>query len=213
MRHWLSSGSPFMRGLSAISDVALLNLLWVVCSLPLITIGASTSAIFACLIAREREEPCGTRAFFRAFASRFRRATALWGIVLCAGIILYADQAFAGSAAVPFQQILLALYVAISLMGLVTLPFLFVFPALDQRTIPQAIKNSFLLGVVNLPRTILILLVWCVPLVWILVSAQSFWHFAWFWIGFGFGAIFFFSVNLFKKPLGLALEKQEDRES
>ena len=35
----------------------------------------------------------------------------------------------------------------------------------------------------------------------------------WIWIGFGFGTIFLFSVKLFKKPLGLTLEKQEDRES
>lgn len=201
MRNYLSQSSPVVRVFSILADLALLNLLWLVCSVPILTIGAASAALYHCLFSRERGESCGARVFFHAFSAGFRPATFLWSIVLCAGIIFYVDYWFVNSALFPLHQILLALYAAIGLVVLIALPFLFVPPALDAKTVPLAIKASFLLGVANLPRTVAILLLWSIPLVWMIVFPYSFWRFAWIWIGLGFGGIAYLSAKIIQKPL------------
>lgn len=42
--------SGIMRVLSKICDIVCLNVLWLVCSLPIITIGASTTALYTVML-------------------------------------------------------------------------------------------------------------------------------------------------------------------
>ncbi len=199
MGNWFRQSSVITRALSLLADVALLNLLWLICSIPILTIGASTAALYACLFARQRGEPCGASDFFRAFRAHFRRATALWTIALFAGIVLYVDAQFTISASFPLHQVLLALYAALALVLLIALPFLFVAPALEAKTVLLAYRSSLLLGIVNLPRTVAVLLLWSIPVVWLIFSPNSFWHYGWIWIGLGFGLLAFLSAKLMKK--------------
>ena len=69
-----------------------LNLLWMVCSLPVFTAGAATAALYdvTLRIVREEDPPLTTR-FFRAFRENFRQATVLWLILLGVGALLGAD--------------------------------------------------------------------------------------------------------------------------
>ena len=69
-----------------------LNLLWMVCSLPVFTAGAATAALYdvTLRLAREEEPPL-TRQFFKAFRENFRQATILWLILLGVGALLGAD--------------------------------------------------------------------------------------------------------------------------
>ena len=201
MRNWFRQSSAIMRALSLLADVALLNLLWLVCSIPILTLGASTTALYACLFARQREESCGVRAFFSAFRAHLRRATALWANALFAGIVLYTDYRFTISASFPLHQVLLALYAALALVLLIALPFLFVSPALEAKTVLLAFRSSLLMGIAKLPRTIAVLLLWSMPAAWLIFSPNSFWHYAWIWIGVGFGVIAYLSARLMGKSI------------
>ena len=206
MRNWFRQSSVITRALSLLADVALLNLLWLVCSIPILTLGASTAALYACLFARQRGESCGARAFFCAFRAHFRRATALWMIALFAGIILYTDYRFTISASFPLHQVLLALYAALALVLLIALPFLFVSPALESKTVLLAFRSSLLMGIAKLPRTVAVLLLWSLPAAWLTFSPNSFWHYAWVWIGVGFGVIAYLSARLMRKSIPQQVE-------
>ena len=208
MRNWFRQSSVITRALSLLADVALLNLLWLVCSIPILTLGASTAALYACLFARQRGESCGARAFFCAFRVSFQRATAFWAIALFAGIVLYTDYRFTITASFPLHQVLLALYAALALVLLITLPFLFVSPALEAKTVLLAFRSSLLMGIAKLPRAITVLLLWSIPVVWLFVSPYSFWHLAWIWVGAGFGFIAFFSTKLMMKSSDIISAKR-----
>lgn len=204
MQNWMRQDTPIMRGFSTLADLALLNLLWLVCSLPIFTIGASSAALYQCLFSLECGEGGGGRAFFRAFRDAFQRATLLWLMVLLSGIVLVTDYRLTIESSFVFRGVLIAAYVAITLLCLCSLVFLFVPPALSASSIPRALKTAFLLGVANLPRTILVLLLWSIPFVWMITATRSFWHFLWIWIGFGFSGIAYLSAKLFRKPLRIA---------
>ena len=69
-----------------------LNLLWMVCSLPIITVGASTTALYyACLKIVREEDFSAASLFFRSFKQNFKQATVLWLILLAAAVILAGD--------------------------------------------------------------------------------------------------------------------------
>ena len=64
---------PWFSVLTKLTYSAYLNILWLICSLPIFTIGASTTALFYCTLkmAEDRDEGL-TRMFFRAFRSNFK---------------------------------------------------------------------------------------------------------------------------------------------
>lgn len=77
---------PWFSVLTKLTYSAYLNILWLISSLPIFTIGASTTALFYCTLkmAEDRDEGL-TRMFFRAFRSNFKPATKLWLILLALG--------------------------------------------------------------------------------------------------------------------------------
>ena len=75
----------FWRFMGKLWDALVLNILWVVCCIPLVTVGAATTAVYyvALKLARD-EEGYVISSFFKSFKENFRQATALW-LVLAAG--------------------------------------------------------------------------------------------------------------------------------
>lgn len=103
-----------------------LNLLFLLCSIPVFTMGASLTALYAGLRAMIKKEAC-FHAFFSTFRKSFARSTVLWVILLPLNVLLivnlalnfyYLDQ---GSVV---ALILSALFVVIPL-GITTMIFLF----------------------------------------------------------------------------------------
>lgn len=71
--------SPVAQMLSALADMMLLNLCWLAASLPLVTIGASSSAMYAVLGRRMRGEGGAViPAFFHALRENWEIATRFW---------------------------------------------------------------------------------------------------------------------------------------
>ena len=60
-----------------------LNILWFLCSLPIFTIGAATTALYYASLKIVREEETNVTAmFFRSFRENFKQATGIWLILL-----------------------------------------------------------------------------------------------------------------------------------
>lgn len=77
------------KGMEKVGDLLLVNLLFVVCSLPVVTIGASATAMYYVLGRIRRQEGTVTKDFFRSFRENFRQATLYWGVLLLVALVLY----------------------------------------------------------------------------------------------------------------------------
>lgn len=83
MLQFFSPNSPFGRWMSFFLDALLISVAWAVCSLPIVTIGASTAALH-CVAQnwmRDRSD-CDLKTYFRAFKENFKGGTAVWLILL-----------------------------------------------------------------------------------------------------------------------------------
>lgn len=82
--------SGFFKFINRFFDVFLINILWLICSLPIITIGASTCAAFSVTLKMvDDEEGYIAKSFFKAFKQNFKQGTLMWIITFPCIWILY----------------------------------------------------------------------------------------------------------------------------
>lgn len=86
------SENPFWSGMGRLFDIVELNLLWLLCSLPLFTAGPAAAALYAAMAALIRgKETYPHRDFFRAFRTNFRRNAAAGIFFIFVGAFLWTD--------------------------------------------------------------------------------------------------------------------------
>ena len=166
--------SKFMHFCSRLVELTCINLLWMLCCLPVFTIGASTTAMITALYAQKAEEPCGSKVFFGAFRKSFRQATVLWLLMLLFGAMLVMDYVIVASLEFPGRMavivLLFFLAFALLLFGGMIFPLLSQFPGgLKEMTI-----NTILLCLANLPKMLLVTAMNLLPLLLAVVLPQVF---------------------------------------
>jgi uncharacterized membrane protein YesL len=161
---YFSYESPFSQVLIRITFSCWLNVLWFVCSIPIVTVGASTTALYAVsLKIAAGEESNLTKSFFSSFRSNFKQSTRLWLILLAAGILLGLDgyivshlrSTSTGPIAVMWT-LNLALLIAAAIVLTVILIYIFPLIARYANTDIAMIKNSLLAGFRYLFCTIMV---------------------------------------------------------
>lgn len=81
--------NPVWRFMGRLADVFVLTVLWTVCSLPVITAGAATTALYdVALKMAEGQDGYYVRNFFRAFRENFLQSTLIWLVMLAVGGLL-----------------------------------------------------------------------------------------------------------------------------
>lgn len=170
-----SLDNPLMQGINKVIDCIFLSILWVIFSLPLITLGASTSALYYTANKTIRNgRGYVWQQFWKGFKSSFKQGTLLWLLFGFIALILYndakivaliwEDKPFTFGAQVFF-------YV---LMAVVLLIVMYIFPYVARFSAPfkSVIKNCMYMMVRHLPMTILaalvvllsIFLMWLIPI-------------------------------------------------
>lgn len=87
--------NAFFRFMAKVCDVFFMSILWLTCSLPIVTAGAASAALNAiALRAVRNEEGYIFRSFFKAFAKYFKRATQIWLMFLAGAAVLGGDMLF-----------------------------------------------------------------------------------------------------------------------
>ncbi len=161
---FFSYDSKFSQVLLHLSMACWLNILWLVCSLPIITIGASTTALYDCTLKiADGIDGELTKRFFSSFKQNFAQATRVWLILLAAGLIIGADTYIAvhlrsSSTGVPavFWTLNLALLFVVGIIYVIIL--LYIFPLISKfsNTDFNMFKNSLLIGIRYLFCTIML---------------------------------------------------------
>ena len=150
--------SPFMRFLSLVADLMLLNLLTILCCLPVITAGASFTALYyCCLKIRRNEEGYITRMFFKSFRQNLVQSIPLWLIFLVVAAGYAYDFRAANEGIIPRW----VFYAGTAAFVLFSIVYIWVFPLLSRFDNPcgVTVKNAAVVSVTRLPSTIVMLAV------------------------------------------------------
>lgn len=183
MRGLFNPDNPIMRALSKLYDIVYLSLVWLLFCIPIITIGASTTALYYTSVKVLRKERGYIfHEFWHAFRLNFGSATVIWIIEAVIGILFVGNMRFALAQQGRMGQIMPVVYMVMIIIFIMIAVYLF--PVLSRFSIKffQLIKTSFFMSIKHLPRTILMAFVVIVsilsvylifPLVFIMPAAGS----------------------------------------
>lgn len=173
MGRFFNLDSPVMVALTKMADLIIVNVLAFFCCLPIITVGASLTALNYVALKIVRDEECYiVKSFFKSFKENFKQATAIWLIELLLIVIFAADFWVMRNV-----QNALPSWMTLALVGigiLVVLALTLVYPLLAkfENTVRMTIKNSALMGIMILPKTVLMVVCWILPVVIIIWLPQ-----------------------------------------
>lgn len=205
--------TPAAVFLRLMADLMIVNIITVICSFGVITMGASLSAMYAVLFQRERDE--GTVAvistFFKAFVKNFLKATALELIVVLVVGVAAGDFWFAMNAEQPIRTLYVAVGTIIALLALILLIMAFPQQSIYRNTLFNYLKNSLVLAMCAPGQTLLALAAWIVPWYFALTEIEVLTSFGVIYMVFGLSLPAWCTVKLLKKVFDRT--KQEDDES
>ena len=141
-----SLDSPAMQFFSQAFDLFVLNLITILCCLPIVTAGASLTAMHYVLYHKVIGDDRGAvKPFFKSFRENLGQATVIWLLILAGAALIAAD--------IRIRDLLPA--------AVLIMVFLYVFPILSRfaNTIPRTVANALTAAIVFFPRTIAMALI------------------------------------------------------
>ncbi|MDO4340531.1 MAG: DUF624 domain-containing protein [Eubacteriales bacterium] len=162
---FFSFDGPFARFMGRIYDLVLLHVLWVVCSLPIFTIGASTTALFTITLKMVRdEEPYILKGYIKAFRSNFVKATKLWMIVVMILVWLLFIMRICIKGKMGILKIAGIPNAALFFMVFLALLYLFPIQAVFENSVRNILKNSVICSMQYLPYSLLMAAILIMPI-------------------------------------------------
>ncbi len=188
MNSFFSYEGPFFNVLNRLSDLVILNVLWFICCLPIVTIGASTTALYYVTIKIVNDEDAYiAKNFFKSFRQNFLQSTIIWIIMALFGSMIVWDFFLLPNAISPDSSLYtgaFSILCFVSFLTLLVLVWVFPLQARLENKIRHTFKNAFLLGFRHLPTTLLLIaiLIACVwiastilvlSFIWVMIATSS----------------------------------------
>ena len=167
MDKFFDSGNPVMKFLARLVDLAVLNIVTVVYSLPLVTAGGAMAAMNYVLLHLVRgDETYVIRMFRKSFKENFRQGIPEGLLVILIAVITATDLwAFHGSGSRAVTMMMIVISIA-ALLLFVSAVYMFALQARYDNSVKGTIINAFRLSLGNLPRTAGMAVAWTI---WALV--------------------------------------------
>lgn len=203
--------SPLMSFLTRIADLIILNLLWLVCCVPVVTIGASTTAMYH--VVRHLQEggvTSVTRDFFHSFKSDFKQATLVYLVLLIPTIAVVMNAGILSSQ----NSDIIPVYVrAIWMVSVLILTFVvsYAYPVMAyfDNTVRKTLRTAAVLAIAKLPRTILISALNLLPVIGLPFFLQS----SIFWLMIGGSLVSYLNMLILKPVFKQLMPEEPDAES
>ena len=167
MSNLFNLDGPVLQFINKIVYSVYLNILWFICSIPVVTVGASTTALFyVTLKISKNEEGSITKAFFHSFQQNLKQGTLIWLILLALGIILGIDGYILYH--MRFENVFWTLCTAVFCVAAAAyaIVLMYIFPLLARfdNTVGAMFKNALFIGVRFLFCTALMAVIYFVML-------------------------------------------------
>lgn len=209
MRSIFSLDSPIIRFMSRIWDLMVLNLLFLLCLIPVVTGGASLTALFKVVQNMTYDKDSGViKPFFRAFRENFKAVTPIWLMFVLAAVSLVCDffllNLFDGG------TVLYIIAIALSLLLWGIKCYFFPLQARYENTVLMHLKNAAILALSNLPRTLYMIFLDAVPVMLFMLDKKVFYWILLFWPVLGFSTVAYIQSALPLRKIFDQLEPKVD---
>lgn len=202
---------PLKKWLDAFGNIFGLNVCFLIGSIPIFTIGASVTALYAmCIHLQEGEEETVSAGFIREYKRNFKQATIMFLLMVVAAVVLYVEfllvNNVSGGIGIFYSAVL---FIEGTLFAL-TVPFAFPLLARYENTVLGTLKNSLILAFGYLGSWLKVALAWFAPIALTIIYPTIFLAAWYLYLLIIFGAIAYGSSFTMRKVFRLnaqAIEK------
>lgn len=157
MGNLFSLDSPIVKLLTRIADIWILNFIFIVTSLPVVTIGASVTALhYMSMKMAKGQEGYIIRGYLKSFKQNFKQSTIIYLIMLVIGAILVGDIYFWLNLNNTIGTVMGTLSTVMALVYFIELIYVFALQATFDNPVKRTIKNAFLIALQRFPITLLL---------------------------------------------------------
>lgn len=162
--------NPFFGFMGRVGDILLLNILFVVTCIPVVTIGTSLCAMYQVTLRMARKESnYVVREYFRAWKEEWKQSTVIWLILLVTGCLLVFDVIVGRE----MWNLLNAAVGALLFVWGMLFTYVFAVQARFENTVRNTIKNAMYMAVRHFPFTLLMLMLNLIPVLCILLGSTT----------------------------------------
>ena len=166
MDKFFDSDNPVMKFLARLVDLAVLNIITLVCSIPMITFGASMTAMNYVLLHLVRgDETYVIRMFRKSFKENFRQGIPEGLLVLIVAAVTAFDMWLIHGTSSRYMTFLMVMITIVAIMMFAVSIYMFALQSRYENAVGVTILNAVRLAIGNLPRTIGMVICW---LAWVL---------------------------------------------
>lgn len=202
MKNLFSYESPIMQMLMKLADMIIMNLLFILLCIPIVTIGAAQSALYAGIrqmMNKEDDNPC-LRAFFKGFKNGFGKITLVHTVFLLLMALfvalLYCVMVYQGGSFTFPAWLCVFVLAVLAIFHAMLAPF----HACFDCTAWQLARNMYFVVMAYFLRSLAVaVLVW-LPIVIALFDLYSFMHGLIIWSMLYYSVAYLFSYSLMNKP-------------
>ena len=199
MKHMFNIEGPLFQFLSRVGDLIILNVLFLVCCIPVITIGASSAALNKMTQDMVHDAESGVlKGFFQAFRANFKQATVVWVAELIVLVSLACDAILVYSW-FPGNKLMYGILIALAVLVLCVSTYMIPLLVRYDNTLRQHLANAVILAIIKLPKTIAMVVLNALPLIVFLLSLNVFLQTMVFWLFIGFAFVAFMNSSMLKK--------------
>lgn len=183
--------SKFWEILEEISDIVILNFLFIIFSIPIITIGASSSALYTVSLKKTNEENISVfKEFMRSFKSNFKISTLAWIFTIILASMLFLDFYISNLISIKFIGLgLKFISTLVSILLIFNITYLFPMISKFDNTLKNTIINSTIISIQYLPYTIIMSILNVLWIVLLCLLFNSYHYILFFYIIIGFGIV------------------------
>ena len=194
---FLSNESSFGRLMTKLGIIIGANLMFVLFSMPVLTLGAAWAALDHVMLKTLRGDGVLNpfKQFWIGFRTNFRQATAAWLIALAVLALGWLDVRFLLHMGGPMVNFRYAVY-AVGAVLLIGLIYLFPTMAAFSNKLPVLFRSAYYFALKNPLKLIVLLFFHVFPLFLTYTDAQLMPLYAFLWTFFGFGAIAMLTAKL-----------------
>lgn len=176
---FFSTETRVYQWLNKYCTILLIGFVWLIMCLPLVSIGASCTAVNRMMFNIRENKAAGVVLFFKIFLKEFRKSTRLWLMALILPAVILAVYLFTG---ISSTAAITVIFIAVVLWMFV---FLYVFPltAFFENTIVATLKNGLLMSLRHIKNTVPALAISMLPVfAYMIIGKEYFLYSGWVWV-------------------------------
>ena len=157
--------SKFMHYANKFADLMLLNIITLICCIPIITAGAAITAMHNVLLKIYRDEESYIfKTYFKSFKENFKQSTAIWMIYLVLILVLVLDFFYIRDYDLNMPKFFQYALIVVAVLGAFSYSWVFVLQSRYENKVVHTIRNAFIVGISHFFYSVMMIILAALPI-------------------------------------------------